>query len=161
VSIPKGDYNYVRHQIFTSSDPSKIINVIVDHSWGTYFDGKLSSTDIKLQFAPIPHVSVVGRYNRNGFKGVGTGADKVNVDLYSIEGRFALNPRVQLIGFYQQNSDNNSKNYNIRLSWEYQPLSYVYVVFNRRGFNNISEPSDIRYEKENHVIAKISFLKQF
>jgi hypothetical protein len=35
------------------------------------------------------------------------------------------------------------------------------VVFNRRGFNNISEPSDIRYEKENHVIAKISFLKQF
>jgi hypothetical protein len=103
VSIPKGDYNYVRHQIFTSSDPSKIANVIVDHSWGTYFDGKLSSTDIKLQFAPIPHISVVGRYNRNSFKGVGTGADKVNVDLYSIEGRFALNPRVQLIGFYQQN----------------------------------------------------------
>ena len=82
-------------------------------------------------------------------------------NLYSIEGRFALNPRLQLIAFYQQNSENNAKNYNIRLSWEYQPLSYVYVVLNRRGFNNVNEPSDIRYEKESHVIAKISYLKQF
>lgn len=161
VTINVGDFNYVRHQIFASSDPSKIINVVVDHSWGTYFDGKLNSTDIRLQFAPIPHISVSGRYNRNGFKEVGDAVDGKKVDLYSIEGRFALNPRVQLIGFYQQNSENNSKNYNIRLSWEYQPLSYIYVVFNRRGFNNVNEPSDIRYEKESHVIAKISYLKQF
>jgi len=80
-----------------------------------------------------------------------------NVDLYSIEGRFALNPRLQLIGFFQKNSENNSQNYNIRFSWEYQPLSYIYLVFNKQAFN----PNLTISKSENHTIAKISYLKQF
>jgi hypothetical protein len=81
-----------------------------------------------------------------------------NVDLYSIEGRFALNPRVQLIGFYQKNSENRSQNYNLRLSWEYQPLSYIYMVLNHRGFDNLQLKQT---QTEDHVIAKLSYLKQF
>ena len=118
--------------------------------------------DIKLQFAPIPHISIVGRYNRNHFKGVGEVKQNKTVDLYVIDGRFALNPRVQLISFYQKNSENNSQNYNIRLSWEYQPLSYIYFVYNHRGFDNVLQPNMQRMnESENHIIAKISYLKQF
>ena len=79
------------------------------------------------------------------------------IDLYGIEGRFALNPRIQLIGLYQKNSQNNSSNYNIRLSWEYRPLSYVYFVFNHRGFNDVQNKPQL----EDHVIAKMSYLAQF
>lgn len=162
ITIPVGDYNYLRHQIYVSSDPSKILNLTIDYNWGSYFNGKLVGNDFKLQFAPIPHVSIIGRYNRNNFKGVGDITSNKSVDLYSIEGRFALNPRVQLISFYQQNSENNSKNYNIRLSWEYQPLSYIYVVYNHRGFDNIQQPNMPRMPRtEDHLIAKISYLKQF
>ena len=88
---------------------------------------------------------------------VGENQTTTNVDLYSIEGRFALNPRLQLIGFYQRNSENSSQNYNIRFSWEYQPLSYIYLVFNQQAFNPYME----RVRVENHVITKISYLKQF
>ena len=162
VTIPVGDYNYVRHQIYASTDPSKIINLTVDYNWGSYFDGKLIGNDFKLQFAPIPHISIVGRYNRNHFKGVGDFSTNKTVNLYAIEGRFALNPRVQLISFFQKNSENNSQNYNIRLSWEYQPLSYIYFVYNHRGFDNIQQPNMQRItQTEDHVIAKISYLKQF
>lgn len=162
ITIPVGDYNYLRHQIYVSSDPSKVLNLTFDYNWGSYFNGKLVGNDFKLQFAPIPHVSIIGRYNRNNFKGVGDVTSNKSVDLYAIEGRFALNPRVQLISFYQKNSENNLQNYNVRLSWEYQPLSYIYVVYNHRGFDNIQQPNMQRMPRtEDHVIAKISYLKQF
>lgn len=157
VKIATGKYNYVRHQIWASSDPSRILSIIGGQNWGSYFGGKLNTAEWTLQFAPTPHLSLAGRLNRNHFTDVGENKTNATVDLYSIEGRFALNPRMQLIGFYQRNSENKSQNYNIRLSWEYQPLSYIYVVFNHRGFQNLS----LKNQTEDHVIGKISYLRQF
>jgi hypothetical protein len=90
---------------------------------------------------------------------MGVGSLKISqrVDLYSIEGRFAFNPRLQLLGFYQRNSENNSDNYNIRLSWEYAPLSNIYFVYNHHGFKNLQSI----LQTEDHIIAKISYLWQF
>jgi hypothetical protein len=64
---------------------------------------------------------------------------------------------VQLIGFYQKNSRNDAQNYNIRLAWEYLPLSFLYIVYNHSSFDNLSKIRQI----EDHVIAKLSLLKQF
>ncbi len=157
VKISTGEYNYVRHQIYASTDPSRVLNLQTIYNWGTYFNGSLISGDWTLQFVPIPHVSFSGRLNRNYFEKVGDLKETKTIDLYSLEGRFALNPRVQLIGFYQKNSENESHNYNIRLSWEYQPLSYIYLVFNQFAYQNSAFQNQI----ENHVISKISYLKQF
>ena len=160
--IAPGNYNYIRHQLYASSDPSKMLNFVLDFNWGTYFDGKLIANDLKVQFAPIPNISIIGQFNRNYFKSVGVNNETKAVDLYSLEARLALNPRVQLISFYQRNSENQSQNYNVRLSWEYKPLSYLYLVFNRRGFNANTRPNYAReLQTENHLIAKLSYLKQF
>ena len=80
------------------------------------------------------------------------------VDLWAVEGRFAANPRLQLIGFYQRNTETKANNYNIRLSWEYQPLSFIYIVFNKREFQSATK-LDAR-SQEDHLIAKISYLRQ-
>jgi hypothetical protein len=156
VRIKAGTFNYRRNQIFLSSDPSKILNVFADYSWGNYFDGKLNSLDMTVQFAPFPHFSLLGRINRNKVKALGENKNTETIDLFSIEGRFALNPRLQIIGFYQQNAENNLKNYNIRLSWEYSPLSFIYVVLNQRAFDGL----DGRYQNEQHAILKVSYLRQ-
>lgn len=162
VNILPGAYNYTRQQIWFSTDPSKILNLSTQSEWGTYFNGKLLTLDFKLQFAPIPHISIIGRYNGNRFNKVGEELTTTTVNYYSVEGRFALNPRVQLIGFYQQNSLNMEQNYNIRLSLEYKPLSYIFFVYNHRGFDEFdSESAQIYRRIEDHVIAKISYLKQF
>ena len=123
---------------------------------GSYFNGKLTNGTFTLNFAPIPNFYLQGQYNRNQFKDVGDPETDKKVDLYSISGRLALNPRFQLIGFYQKNSENDLSNYNIRLSWEYQPLSFVYLVFNRRGFDN----TQLKRQTEDHAIIKISYLRQ-
>lgn len=157
VAIKPGDYNYFRQSVWFSSDPSKIVNTIGTYYWGNYFNGHLTSADVQLQFAPIPHISITGRFNRNHFTAVGEPKTTTTVDLYSIQGRFALNPRVQLTAFYQKNSENSADNYNIRFSWEYKPLSYIYLVYNHEGFNR----SDRKKLTEDHVIAKLSYLKQF
>jgi len=157
VTIAPGSYNFTNQQIYLTSDPSRIINVQGTYTWGNYFNGKLNSGNWTLQFAPIPQISFSGIYNRNHFMKVGEPKTTTVIDLYGLQARLALNPRIQLTGFYQKNSANNADNYNIRLSWEYMPLSYVYLVLNHYGFTNLQSKT----QAEDHAIAKISFLKQF
>ncbi|MEO5977766.1 MAG: DUF5916 domain-containing protein [Chryseolinea sp.] len=160
VSIEPGSYNYIRNQVWFSTDQSRVISVQGLAEWGTYFDGRLTTFDWKLLIAPIPHFSITGRFNRNHFYSVGEDDTTVKVDYYSVEGRFAMNPRIQLIGFYQRNSENDSENYNIRLALEYLPLSYIYLVYNH-GVANNADPLASARQRQDHFIAKISLLKQF
>ncbi len=157
VTISPGDYYFTNQQIWFSSDPSRVVSMTGIYIWGNYFNGKLNSGDWRLQFAPIPEISIAGRFNRNRFIKVGEPKTSTTIDLYGLEARLALNPRLQLIGFYQKNASDNSENYNVRLSWEYTPLSYIYLVLNHYGFTNAFS----KIQAEDHAIAKISFLKQF
>ncbi|HEY2349117.1 MAG TPA: DUF5916 domain-containing protein [Puia sp.] len=157
ITIAAGQYRYTQQQIWMSTNPSKILNLQLIYTWGPYYNGRLNSGDWKLQFAPIPNISFTGEYNRNKFSGVGVEKDNSTITLYVLQGRFALNPRLQLNAFYQKNSDNNSQNYYIRFSWEYQPLSYVYLIFNHQEFN----PAGSKAAQDDNAIVKINFLKQF
>lgn len=156
VQFKEGKYNFFQQQVWFSTDPSKVIYAFGQLDWGSYFNGRLSIADFNLQFSPSPHFSLLGKWNRNKFKEAGIDRLDKTVDLFGIEGRFALNPRLQLIAFYQQNSDNDSKNYNIRLAWEYQPLSFLYIVFNHNGFQNEMSVRKV----EDHAIFKLSYLRQ-
>ncbi len=156
IDILPGDFNYINHQIFYNTDQSKPVSVGVNANFGKYYNGKLNNGNFTLNISPSPHFSLTGQYNLNHFKNVGDPATTKTVSLYNLSGRIALNPRLQLIGFYQKNSENNLSNYNFRLSWEYQPLSYFYIVFNHRGFDN----TQLKRQTEDHAIVKISYLKQ-
>ncbi|MEM6964354.1 MAG: hypothetical protein AAF573_06285 [Bacteroidota bacterium] len=46
--------------------------------------------------------------------------------------------------------------WNIRASWEYQPLSFVYLVFNDARIN-----SELNPREEQQLISKITLVKQF
>jgi hypothetical protein len=156
IVISEGTYNFTRNQIFLSTDPSKILGLNCTYETGSYFNGKLNSVNISLRFSPVPHFSMTGQLNRNQFKKVGVNEESITADLFTISGRLALNPRLQLTGFYQKNTQSDLSNYNIRLSWEYQPLSFIYFVFNHRGFENM----DMKRQTEDHIIFKISYLRQ-
>jgi len=157
ITIAVGEYRYTQQQIWFSSNPSKILNLQILYTWGDYYNGRLNSGDYKLQFAPIPHISLTGEFNRNRFFGVGELKTNSTVDLVVLQGRFALNPRIQLTAFYQKNTENSSNNYNIRFSWEYQPLSYIYLILNHQGF----QPVNSKAAFEDNAVFKINYLKQF
>jgi len=157
VTIQPGDYHFLQNQMMFSSDPSKIVSILGSYTWGTYYNGRIRSDDISLEFAPIPNISLIAELNNNRFKNVGEFNSNSSVDLYILQGRFALNPRLQLTGFYQKNSLDHSNTYNIRFSWEYEPLSYVYIIYNRGSLMSLQQVK----QEEDHAIIKISYLKQF
>ena len=157
ITIPAGNYDFFQHDIWYSTDPSKFISLAGEYKWGGYFNGRLINADWKLQFAPIPHISIQAELNRNHFIKVGENKTSEKVDLYIIQGRLALNPQLQIIGFYQKNSLDHSDSYYIRFSWEYRPLSYIYLIFNHAGSYNIQQLK----QTEDHEIFKVSYLKQF
>jgi len=160
VTIAPGDYHYFNQQLFLQTDPSKIINANITLLTGTYFNGKLTSGDYKIQFAPSPHVSFLAEWNQNYFTRVGIDNTTKTVNLLILQARLALNPRLQFTGLYQKNTVNNSNAYNLRLAWEFSPLSYVYFIYNRGVNNQLTAPQAIT-QVEDHIIFKVSYFQQF
>jgi hypothetical protein len=155
IAINAGEYRYVRNAFAAGSDPSRKISMSATAETGSYYNGKLNTTTVALNLIPLPHVAVKINFNQNEFKGVGNEKTDAMIRLYTISGRFALNPRLQLIGLYQKNTQDNRDFYNMRLAWEFKPLSYVYLVLNSRSYTAAT------IQKEQTGIFKITYLKQF
>jgi hypothetical protein len=155
ITIGPGTYDYVRHKLYFSTDPSRKLSAIFNYDFGNYYNGTLNYYEGNVRIAPTPHVSVTFTYGNNVFESVGENNVTKSVSLYSVESRLAINPRLQLISFYQKNSVGNRDTWNMRFAWEFKPLSFVYLVFNNRAYDTTERQS------EQHFIAKVSYLKQF
>jgi len=155
IDIQAGDYNYLRYALIAMSDASKKISYSLNYERGGYYDGKLTAFSARLSTSPIPHLSFAVSYENNRFSEVGADKAEESVKLVGIESRMALNPRLQLIGFYQYNTSQNREIWNMRLAWEFKPLSFLYLVFNQRSFQTTER------QQSQHLIGKISYLKQF
>jgi hypothetical protein len=83
--------------------------------------------DGTVRLQPSARGSVAFRYVGNFFHGTGP---RVNAHLLAPELRIALNPRLQSTAFYQYNNSTRQGALNARVSWEFTPLSYLYVVWN-------------------------------
>jgi hypothetical protein len=154
VRIHPGKYRFNRLQAKMSSDGSKSVSYNVIYELGSYFNGRLSTVNFSLLFAPDPHFSLKAMLNSNHFKKVGVEDSNQTVNLYTINSRIAANPRLQLDLNYQKDTREDLSIYNIRLSWEYKPLSFIYFVYNGK------ESSQEEIAAERNAILKVSLLKQ-
>ncbi|ADB41815.1 carbohydrate binding family 9 domain-containing protein [Spirosoma linguale] len=157
LGIASGKYRYVRYTTMFSTDPSKKVSFQFNGETGAYYDGHLNYGRATLLVAPIPHAAFTFSAEANDFKKVGgyTGT----ISLYSVESRLAVNPRLQLISFFQRNTFTDKNAWNIRLAWEFQPLSFLYIVYNSGTYAGSIRTID--RQREQHVIGKLSYLKQF
>ena len=154
-SIKSGVYRYSRHRLTFLTDPSRKISLNTSANWGRYYDGSYHSVTTTFILAPVPYVYLSGVAEIGKTVDLGEKRDTHNVALYTVESRLAVNPRIQLTSLFQKSSVSNSVGWNVRLAWEYRPLSYVYLVFNNNTTNDIVRRNDKVF------IAKISYLKQF
>jgi hypothetical protein len=155
VTIKKGEYAYIRHKISLSSDQSKKLSATLTGNLGQYYDGSYHSLTATVSFAPSPYIFISPGIEAGKLEKVGANGATKDVMLYTVEGRIALNPRLQLSGIFQQSNVTNSVSWNTRFSWEFKPLSYLYFVFN----NNITSQTVKTTDRQ--TITKISYLKQF
>ena len=149
-------YYFTRYVLNYNTDRSKKWSVDLGYNFGRYYNGNRNTIEFSGRLAPIPHAALTIDYQYNDLKGVGIEQQDLSIHLVTVGSRFALNPRLQLSTFYQYNSLDEQGRWNIRASWEYQPLSFVYVVFNDTQINSL-EP----VIREQQVISKLTFVKQF
>jgi hypothetical protein len=53
----------------------------------------------------------------------------------------------------------NRDTWNVRLSWEFKPLSFLFLVYNDRAFAGIDNPLERQYTQ--NLIGKLTYLWQF
>jgi hypothetical protein len=153
-TIESGQYKFVRQMLRYETDASRKFSIQGKYEWGNYYNGKLKSLNVTSRFAPLPQVALTAGYEYNLFAKLGVTSDDFNTSLYSVGIRLAANPRLQVSSFYQYNSFDYRGRLNVRASWEFAPLSFVYFVFNDQQFQNTSIANQ-------SVITKISYIKQF
>ncbi|WP_420399495.1 DUF5916 domain-containing protein [Flagellimonas sp.] len=156
LQIAQDNYYYTRYLVQYNTDQSKKWSGDLGYNFGSFYNGTRNTINAAARFAPIPHAALALEYEHNTIKDVGIGDSNLTTNLYSANLRLALNPRVQLSTFYQYNSFNEQGRWNARLSWEYMPLSFVYLVFNDTQ-TDIFDPM----QSTRQFIGKITLLKQF
>ncbi|MEM9328901.1 MAG: DUF5916 domain-containing protein, partial [Bacteroidota bacterium] len=162
IDIPAGDYSYTSHRIRYSGDFSRKVAASASYRFGGYFDGRLESFSASLRLAPIPHIQFTTDYQLNRLSSLGEEQIDQETHLVGTELRLALNPRVQLISFFQYNTASDRTTLNSRFVWEYHPLSYIYLVYNNnRQDLPDSETGLIARRQDEQAIFKVTFLKQF
>lgn len=156
IEIAAGSYAFTRYELRLASDQSAPYSVSVTASAGGYFDGQLNSFDLALNAQPIPHIALSVRWLWNELIDVGGKGQYRNTHLLAPGLRLALNPRLQLTGFYQYNTAINVGTLNARLAWEFAPLSFVYLVVNDR-----SPIHGATFAREEQGILKVNYIHQF
>jgi hypothetical protein len=158
ITIPAGTYAYWRYNLYAYSDQSAKVSYGTNLLTGGYYDRTLDEGTFSARVAPSPHVSASVSYSLNRIRGNGP---SVVTHVVSPDVRLALNPRLQFSGFSQYNSDARRTTWNARLSWEFQPLSYLYVVYNERApFRSLRALTENPVLRERGLIVKLTWMKQ-
>lgn len=156
LEIAQGNYSYTRYLARYNTDESKKFSGSVRYDFGNFYDGTLNTVEAGLRYAPIPHISLSGNYEHSTLKEIGEPNANLKTELYTASLRLALNPKLQLSTFYQYNSFDEQGRWNVRFSWEYRPLSFIYLVFNDSNVNSLDP-----IQRNTQFISKVTFLKQF
>jgi hypothetical protein len=156
ITIDEDDYQYTRFVTRYNTDQSKKLSFSTSFDFGNFYNGTRNTLFASVRYAPLPNISISANYEHNNINRLGIQQEDLNTDLYSANVRLALNPRVQFSSFYQYNSFDQQGRWNLRLSWEYMPLSFIYLVFNDIQ-TDVFDPM----QQTQQFISKITFLKQF
>jgi hypothetical protein len=155
IAVPEGRYFYTRYKAEYNTDRSRKLSGSAEAEFGRFYDGRLLTLTTGARFAPSPHAALTLDYELNRARSLGKNDEDKDVHLYSVGMRLALNPQLQSTVFYQYNSLNKTGRWNARLSWEYRPLSFLYLVF-----NDIRSELGIDRFRTTGLIGKISLMQQ-
>ncbi len=161
--IAAGDYRYTRVRLQANSDLTARMVASSNLEIGGFYDGRLSTFAAEMLARPSPHITFKGRYELNAARDLGTAAEEVTSHLVAAEARLALNPRLQFLAFYQYNTLADLGTWNVRLSYEFRPLSYIYLVFNDARYfvsttQRMAQPA--LFEPQQQFFFKVNYLAQ-
>ena len=155
IEIAPGSYDYTRYGMDLESDQSAAYGAGLRVESGRYFDGDLTTYSVEGRFAPSPHFELSLDFEFNQIRDLGVNSVNEDTRLYGVNLLWAPSPQLQLSTFYQWNSVNDRGVWNARVSWEYRPLSYLYLVYNQ---DEIGDSNPFSARSRQQFIAKLTYL---
>ena len=155
IEVAPGKYDYTRYRFEVSSDQSAVLSASLEMEAGDYFDGGLTTYSLSARYAPVPEVEISADLEINKIRSLGVEQVDDDTEVTALSVRIAPSPQLQFSVLYQLNSVGDRENWNARVSWEYRPLSYVYLVYNR---NEIPGEAVSAIAQSEQVILKLTYL---
>jgi hypothetical protein len=155
IEIAAGRYDYLRYRAMVKTDQSAVLAATLTAETGEFYDGELTTYVVSGRIAPTRHLELSVDVEMNEIRNLGIGSRDDSAGLYAITTRFAPNPRLQLSGSYQWGESTDASVWNLRLAWEYRPLSHLYIVYNKNA-NRDTGPLDAMVQEQ--WIAKLTCL---
>lgn len=153
-TIVAGNYAFLQHIIDYRTDQSRHLSGEVSTTIGNFFNGSQVEFSLNARYSPEAHAVFFLNFDQNKLGHLGIYRQTITTRLLSAGTQLYWNPHLFFNGLLQYNSLQTSVNYNLRFSWEYHPLSFIYIVL-----TNLNDRSKAFSERQ--FINKISFVKQF
>lgn len=133
IVIPAGDYRYRHWNIYVATEASRPLSGIVSLLWGGYYGGRKTSLDVDLTASLLDTVKLGGAISVDWIR-VPTAAPPFHADtvprISSADVQWSVTNQLVLKGLIQHEDESGTLAANIRLSWEYRPGSFVYLIAN-------------------------------
>lgn len=153
IIINEGEYEYFRYALKLTSDQSYFIGASVQYDDGAFYNGTLRHYNVKFRYNPVPHLVVASNWDYYQFKELGALRENKDVSVIAPELRISMNPRAHLNLFYQYNSLTKTAAFNIRASFEFKPLSYIFIVVNDVATTMTPSPS----VEQKQIVLKVNY----
>ncbi len=159
IDLPTGRYQFSQFGVTWQPDLSRPYWAYVTLAAGRFFDGTRQQLIYRASPLPGPKLRLTVDYEGNRFRDVSPARVDRTTHLVSGLLRYTPTPALGVSAFYEYNSTTRLGVWNARLSWEFRPLSYLYLVYNdRRPRDENGLPATRPTERQ--LLIKVTLLEQ-
>jgi hypothetical protein len=158
IRLARGYYRFERYAVTYEPDVSKPYWAFVTLGVGKFYNARNAYIVFRASPIPGPHWNLTLDYTGQQYSGLGINNANTETHLVGASVRFALNPQLQFHTLAQYNTVSKIAALNARLSYEFAPLSFVYLVINDSRLAKRTPVSS--FVDQQQVILKVSYLMQ-
>lgn len=125
--ILPGNYKNTAVRFGINTDYTRNLYGSINFQTGSFFEGKRTRVGTNLGFRKTPYFSLELNYEYNTLDFSELGNQQLH--LLGASTQIFFNNKLNWTTYIQYNEQFNNFNINSRLQWEYQPLSFVYLVY--------------------------------
>jgi hypothetical protein len=169
VSIPVGEYNWLRHQISYGSPRDRRLTFNLRERFGGYYNGNMNEAFARATYRVSERLSFSMMQQWNRFE-LGTTVDpsgtiilpasagRFSVVVGSFQTNYSFSRFLTLTSIVQMNTANNQAvSGNFRLRWNYRPDSDLYVIYTAgQRFASLTAENPPQYY-ENRFVIKFTY----
>jgi hypothetical protein len=127
VVLPARDYHFNESKLWYYSDNSKKISGKFEYLWAAFYSGDRTEITSSAQLRPSYRFTTILSLKRNV---IDLPEGDFTTDLAGLRVDYGFNTKMFFSSFIQYNSEGDALSSNIRLRYNYRPLSDVYIVYN-------------------------------